>query len=156
MKQSKNMRRGFTIAEITVGVLVFVTVAVIGISMMNPAGQLARGRNSQRDSHINSILNAVRQNISDNRSGFSCGAGTIPTTTARMASTGATSTYNIAPCLIPTYLQKMPFDPSATGAHYGGVTDYDSAYSILRNASSGQITISAPFAEAGKIIFITR
>ena len=149
-------RQGFTIAEITIGVTVFVVVAVIGITMLNPAGQLARGRNSQRNSHINTLLNAVRQNISDNRSGFSCAAGSIPTTTVRMATVGATTTYDIAPCLVSVYLQKMPFDPSAAGAHYGGTTDYDSAYYIVRNASSGAITISAPFAEMGKIISITR
>jgi len=156
MIRNREANRGFTIAEITIGVMVFVVVAVIGITMMNPAGQLASGRNSQRNSHINSILNAVRQNTSDNRSGFSCAAGAIPTTTTRMASTGVTTTYNIAPCLVGTYMQKMPFDPSATGAHYGGISDYDSAYYIFRNASSGQITISAPFAEAGKTITITR
>ncbi len=156
MKESKHSIQGFTIAEITIGVMVFVVVAVIGITMMNPAGQLASGRNSQRNSHINSIINAVRQNTSDNRSGFSCAAGGLPTTTTRLASSGSTTTYNIAPCLIPTYMQKMPFDPSALNAHYGGVLDYDSAYYISRNASSGQITVSAPFAEAGKIITITR
>ncbi|MEK7465272.1 MAG: hypothetical protein AAB631_00680 [Patescibacteria group bacterium] len=155
MHQRKK-QRGFTIAEITIGVMVFVVVAVIGITMLNPAGQLARGRNSQRNSHINTLMNVVRQNISDNRSGFSCSAGSIPTTTVRMATAGATTTYDIGPCLVPVYLQKMPFDPSASGAHYGGTTDYDSAYYIIRNASSGVITISAPFAEAGKVISITR
>lgn len=155
-RSGKGTKRGFTIAEITIGVMIFAVVVVVGLTMLNPDGQLKMGRNSERNSHVNTILNAVRQNIADDRSGFSCAAGSIPTTTKRMASGAGTSTYNIAPCLVPTYLNQLPYDPNATGAHFSGVTDYDSGYSILQNALSGQITVSAPSAEAGKTISVTR
>lgn len=148
-------RQGFTIAELVVGVMVFAFVAIAGVMLLNPKGQLARGNDSKRYSHVNAILNAIRQNTIDNRSGFSCAAGAIPTTIKRMASGAGTSTYDIAPCIVPVYLEKMPYDPTVSGAHFGGVTDYDSGYSVVRNASSGQITVSAPFAEA-KAITVTR
>lgn len=152
----KGNRKGFTIAEVVIGVMVFAAVVVVGITLMNPSGQLKLGRNSERNSHINSILNAVRQNIADNRSGFSCAAGLLPTTTKRMASGAGTSTYNIAPCLVPVYMDRLPYDPGTTTAYFTGVADYNSGYSILQSTSTGQITVSAPYAEAGKVISVTR
>lgn len=149
------MRQGFTIAELVVGIFIFTILAVGGIMLLNPRGQLARGHDSERNSHVNTILNAVRQNTIDNRTGFLCVAGAIPTTTKRMASGAGTSTYDIAPCLVPTYLDKMPYDPIASSSYFMSITDYDSGYNVLRNATSGQITISAPFAEA-KTVTVTR
>ena len=80
--------------------------------------------------------------------------GRLPTTTKNMAS--ASGSYNIAPCLIPTYgLFTMPFDPTASSAYYTSVTNYNTGYSIAENAS-GSITLSAPYAELKKTISVTR
>ena len=72
-----------------------------------------------------------------------------------MTSTAGAGNYNIAPCLVPIYAFSLPFDPVATSGHYASVSDYDTGYSISI-ATSGVITLSAPYAELGKTISITR
>lgn len=144
-----------TLIEILTAMAILVIVAAIGLISLNIPGQFARARNNQRSNHLNAILVGVRQNIADNRTGiFTCASGDIPTSTKRMA-VGA-GNYDIAPCLVPIYLQNLPFDPSTTSARYNSVTDYDTGYFISKTSSTGEITISAPAAELGKSIFIKR
>lgn len=148
-------RKGLTLIEIIIAIAIVVVVAGVGIVAYNPGGQLAVSRNTQRQLHLQAIMNAVRQNIADSSTGtFTCSSGALPTTAKKMMSDNGG--YNIAPCLIPTYILTMPFDPSAAGARYVSNSDYDSGYNIIYSASTTQITLSAPSAEAGKIISITR
>jgi hypothetical protein len=148
-------RRGLTVVEIIIAMGLFAFIAATGIIMLNPGGQLAKGRNTQRELHLNGILNGIRQNMADTSgASFTCASGAIPTSTKRMGS--ASGSYDIAPCLVPTYIPTMPTDPSASGAHYTDNTDYDTGYYISRNASSGQITLTAPSAELGKTISVLR
>ena len=150
-----NREYGLTIIELLISVAILVIILALGIIVLNPVAQFASARNSQRRFHIESVLNSIRSNIAATRTGvFTCSNGDIPTTTKRMAS--GPSNYNIAPCLVPNYLQNMPFDPSATSSYYSSVTDYNTGYDVLKNASTGEITVSAPFAESGKTISVTR
>lgn len=144
---------GFTLIEtlISLGIITVITVAAIVI--LDPARQFAKSRNTERWSDVNVILNAIGQNTVDNRGTFSCSSGAIPTSTARIASSTG---YNIAPCLVTTYLSALPFDPATSGAKWKSVTDYDTAYSILRNATTGRVTVSAPAAEVGESVSVTR
>ena len=144
-----------TLIEILTAMAILVIVAAIGLISLNIPGQFARARNNQRSNHLNAILVGVRQNIADNRTGiFTCASGDIPTSTKRMA-IGA-GNYDVAPCLVPIYLQNLPFDPATTSARYNSVTDYDTGYYILKASSTGEIIISAPTAELGQSIFIKR
>lgn len=136
-----------------IAVALIAVITGIGLIAGNPGGQLAKARNSQRTFHLQTIMNGIRQKMADTSGGaFTCSAGTIPATSTRMS----VSSYNIGPCLVPTYIPTMPFDPSSTGAHFSSTTDYDTGYNILRNASTGQITVSAPSAELNQTISITR
>lgn len=148
-----NSRNGFTLIETIVSLGIIVIMTVVAIVILDPARQFAKNRNTQRWSDLNVILNAVGQNTVDNRGTFSCSSGAIPTTTQRMASSTG---YNIAPCIVTTYLNNLPYDPATSGAKYKSVTDYDTAYNILRNATTGRVTVSAPAAEVGESVSVTR
>ena len=116
--------------EILVVVALTVIVTSIYFLVANPAGQLASSRNNERQFQLQAIMNGIRQNIADQgNEQFACASGAIPTTTTKMAS--ASGSYNIAPCLIPTYgLFTMPFDPNASSAYYTSVTNYNTGYTI--------------------------
>jgi prepilin-type N-terminal cleavage/methylation domain-containing protein len=148
-------RSGFTLIELLLAITLIVIIAGVYVMTANPAGQLASARNTERELHLQTIMNAVRQNIADQgNEQFSCAAGPIPATATIMAS--ASGSYDIAPCLIPSYIgYAMPFDPNAPGAYFSSSTDYNTGYTILANAS-GSITVAAPSAELGKIISVTR
>ena len=123
----------------------------------NPASTLINSRNFERQSEMNLILNAISQNIGDNNGIFSCASGVIPTATTTMASTTyLTGAYNIAPCIIPVYMEQMPFDQGSTSAYWTGTSSNNTAYSIIRNATTGRIKVFAPYSEGSTTISVTR
>ena len=63
--------------------------------------------------------------------------------------------FNLADCLIPQYLQNLPFDPSKEGAHYSSATDFDTKYSIDQDAY-GHINLYADAEATSSIIKISR
>lgn len=149
-------RRGLTLIEIMIAVALVVLTAGIGLLELNPAGQLAASRNTERSLDLQGIMDAVRQNIADTTTGvFSCTSGPLPTATPEIMAS-ASGSYNIGPCLVPTYLETLPFDPSASSADYVSNANYDTDYSIVYNVSTTQITVAAPHAELGKTVSITR
>lgn len=149
-------RGGFTLFEIIITVALVAILSAAAVMIINPPQLYAKARNAERVSHVNAILNAIGEHMADNRGSFICASGSLPTSTKRMASTLSTSTYDIAPCLVPAYLASMPYDPSLPGARYASTSQYDSGYTLFRNASSGRITVAAPGAELGVIISILR
>lgn len=155
MKYNSFMQKdGVTTIEIVIWIALFALISGIALYSLNPLSQMIKARNSQRQLHLSALLNSVRQNIADTSGGgFTCSSGPLPTSTQKMASTGG---YNIAPCLIPIYLTTMPFDPSATSAYYNSVSNYNTGYTIVRNATTGAITLSAPYAEGNQTISIIR
>ena len=151
---SRFSKNGFTLIELVVSLGIIIIMTVFAIVILDPARQFAKSRNNQRWSDVNVIVNAVGQNTFDNRGTFSCASGGIPTTTTRMAS--SSPNYNIAPCLVTTYLNALPFDPATSGAKWVSATNYDTAYDIVRNATTGRVTVSAPAAEVGGSVSVTR
>jgi prepilin-type N-terminal cleavage/methylation domain-containing protein len=149
-------RQGLTLIEILIALALVVITAGIGLLALNPAGQLAASRNTTRSFDLQGIMNAVRQNIADQTTGaFSCTSGALPTTTPETMGS-ASGSYNIAPCLVPVYLETLPYDPVASSAYYTSNTSYNTGYTIVYNVSTTQITVAAPYAELGKIVSITR
>lgn len=144
--------RGFTLIEVLLVIGLIAILAAIVIIAINPGRQFAMARNAQRSSDVNAILNAVHQNMIDNRGNWTCVNGSIPTSSA--TNMDSTSGFDICDCLVDVYLPKMPFDPS-TG-NYTDCTDYDTGYTIIQSTStSGRITIGAS-AEIGATISVTR
>ena len=136
---------GFTLIELVIvmGILA-ILIGVVVISL-NPARQFASSRNTQRWSHVNVILNSIGQNSADNRGIFTCAIGPIPTSTTVLGTSG----YDIDTCITPTYIATLPLDPS-TG------TSTDIGYSIVRNPTSGRVTVTADDAELEETISVIR
>ena len=136
--------RGFTLIEILVVIGLIAILAAIVLIAINPGRQFAQARNSQRESNVNTILNAVGQDLADNKGVFGgvCGA-LLPIPTARKSVDDAAGGPGInLSCLAPTYIaSSIPRDPTqAAGA--------DTGYAIAVDAT-GRVTVCAPkYAEA--------
>lgn len=133
-KVSKN--KGFTLIEILVVIGIIAILATIVIIAINPARQFAQARNTQRQANIDSILNAIGQNLADNK-GIFCPGTSISGTTSIPVSGGLTT------CLVPTYMSAIPSDPAATSTSNTG---YEVSY------SSGRYTVCAPLANNETIL----
>jgi prepilin-type N-terminal cleavage/methylation domain-containing protein len=151
----KHLQKGFTLLELLIVMALIAILVGIVLAALNPARQFANARNAVRSEHLNSIMNGITSNMTEHAGSFSCAAGTIPSSATDMKN--GVGGYDIAGCLVTNYLTTMPFDPSASGAHYTSNADYDTKYNISMNAN-GNITLAVPVAdqENGTAISLTR
>lgn len=150
----KNIKeqKGFTLLEVLLVVAILAILAGIVIIAINPGKNLADSRNSQRQADVTTILNGVYQYALDN-------SGTVPssitTTPTEICATGASSCTGLIDLSVVTtnekYLVSIPKDPQcATACAANGV-----AYQISKTAN-GRLTVTAPDAEEGKTISVSR
>ena len=144
MVSNYKKQRGFTLIEILVVIGIIAILAAIVIVAINPARQFAQARNTQRESNLNTLLNAVGQRLADNKGIFTCtGLGTIPVVTpmnpasGRNIGTPSGATIVDLGCLVPTYIPStIPMDPTNGTAADTGYT--------LQVDSLGRYTVCAP------------
>lgn len=149
-KRRIKLNKGFTLIEILLVIGIIAILATIVIVAINPARQFAQARNSQRTANVTAILNAIGQNIADNRGIFTCATGSLPQTATVIKS--GSGGFDLANCISPIYISSVPFDPSALGAHFTSNSDYDTGYTVAQDALTRRITIAAPEAlQAGEL-----
>ena len=144
-------RKGFTLVEVLLVIVIVAILAAIVIVAINPGRQISQANNTQRRSDVNSILSAVNQYAIDNR-------GSLPAAITNVATVVGSGVGQIDICadLVPTYLAEMPFDPTSAGASYTDCAAYDTGYQISSDAASGRVTVTAPDAELNETVTVTK
>ena len=143
--------KGFTLIEILLVVAAIAILAGIVILAINPGKQLADTRNTQRRADVNTILNAVHQFTIDNRgvlpSPISGVDGEICKTAEQNSCNGG---YIDLPDLTDNekYLTAIPVDPSSPAGDGSGY--------LIRKTDNGRIVVTAPHAEQGVTIEVSR
>ena len=122
-------------------------LATVVLAAVNPARQFAQARDTERVSHVNTILNAIGERIADHSGIFEdgCGVNPVPTSTTPIKS--SVGGYNLYNCLVPTYVSLLPTDPKS--GRFTSASDYDTGYTIVADPVTARITISAPTTEIG-------
>lgn len=146
------IRKGFTLIELLVVIGIIGILAAIVLVAVNPGRQFAQARNTQRQSDLLAITNAVFQFAAENdgnlpATGYLNGAPTVagafPTCSASNGSDateiGGTAGFDLAAAgasnaagdgvgagttISPTYIAEVPTDPSGPDATTGGTRYY--------------------------------
>jgi len=142
----KDFTKGFTLIELLVVIGIIAILAGVVIVALNPGRQFAQARNTQRWSNVNTILNAVSQNMADNRGNWTCATATsLPSVSAEIGTDGV----DIEDCIVPTYVSTMPTDPT-------NGTLAATKYFISYSTTTRRVSINSASAELDEVISVTR
>ena len=151
-----NNEGGFTLIELLVVIGILAILLAVTLIAINPNKHFQDARNAQRQSNVAAILDAIYEYESANNGKEPPSVAAVTSTPVALSSTGI----DVCTDLTPTYLAGLPTDPSSGTVTGGsspcdiGVTAYITGYTIAQ--SNGRFTISAPTAEDGATISVTR
>ena len=151
LNSSPKEKQGFTLIELLVVIGILAVLLAITLVAINPGRQFAQANNTQRRSDVTTILNAVHQYGVDNAGDLS--ALGIGTTATEVSSDGT----DLCSALVPDYVAALPVDPG-TGDEPITSADCDSystGYEIVQG-DSDRVTVSAPNAQLGTVISVTK
>ena len=140
-RNTKKHTQGFTLIEILIVIGIIAILAAIVLVAINPSRQFSQANNTQRQSNVAAVLNAVGQYMADNK-------GALPSD----INSGADEiTKALCNDLVPTYLPSLPTDPKS-GSNGAAIADCDDwgAGKIdyeIESDSDGRVTVTAPNTE---------
>ena len=149
---------GFTLIELLVVIGILAILLAVTLIAINPNKHFQDTRNAQRQSNVSAILDAIYEYESANNGKEPPSVAAV--TTAVPLSTSGLGHVDVCTDLTPTYIADLPSDPSigtitgGTTPCAAGVTAYTTGYQISQ--SNGRFTITAPGAEDGATISVTR
>lgn len=150
-------KKGFTLIELLVVIGILAILLAITLIAINPARQFAQSNNTKRSSDVNATLNAINQYMADNKGGLPAGIDTTVRTISNNTALG--NIVDLCAVIVPTYIAALPVDPlTANGAPVTNcTTTYNTNYTVQQLGSGGnRLTVSAPAAELGATISVTR
>jgi prepilin-type N-terminal cleavage/methylation domain-containing protein len=151
-------QKGFTLIELLIVIGILAILLAITLIALNPAQHFQNARNAQRQSDVVAILDSIYEYQSANKGTLPPSLSGLTTTATAISNAGI----NLCADVIPTYIADLPSDPSTgTRTPPGTVpctaaTAYSSGYMIAKSATGSRIIISAPAAENGATISVTR
>jgi prepilin-type N-terminal cleavage/methylation domain-containing protein len=159
MHISKLKQRGFTLIELLVVIGILAILLAITLVALNPRQNFQQANNTQRQSDVNAILNAVNQYAAANKGQI---PASITTTAKTITSTVGATNVDLCTTLVPTYMADLPIDPTtgtespANSVCTAGGATYDTQYTIQVSATGNRVTVAAPDAELSQTISVTR
>lgn len=146
-----NKAKGFTLIELLVVIGILAVLLAITLIAINPARQFAQANNTKRRSDVNAILNAIHQYAADNH-------GQPPTGITTDLQNIASGAADICADVVPQYIAALPSDPNTNNG--ANITNcgaaYTTGYQVQQINANARITVSAPGAELGETIIVTR
>jgi prepilin-type N-terminal cleavage/methylation domain-containing protein len=142
-----SLKRGFTLIELLLVIGIIAILAAIVIVAINPTKQLGDARNAQRRADVNTILNAVYQYSIDNNGNLPTGITTSSLEICRSGVNVDCDGLANLNTLTGSYVVALPADPQAA-------TATSTKYTIVK--AGNRVTVSAPSAEQGVAISVTR
>ncbi len=155
MNSTKRLQKGFTLIELLVVIGILAILLAITLIAINPARQFSQTNNTKRSSDVNAILNAINQYMADNK-------GALPAGITSTAQTISGTTFNtLCSALVPQYIASLPADPLVNNGTPVSATDctgstWTTGYMVQQVSGSNRLSVSAPAAELGATITVTR
>jgi prepilin-type N-terminal cleavage/methylation domain-containing protein len=141
------MRKGLTLIELLVVIAIISILATTVVVAINPARQMAKVRDSQRESHLTAILSAILQYSSEHSGDLPDTDGDPDTSNFPTSPTcigTAVTCFNLGAAgevgetIVPDYIYEIPYDPKTGDATNTGYTIYVDANGYLHAGATGE------------------